>query len=481
LFDEYKRQSIQWRNCMTTSRKLALLGLLTLATTFAADSALAVYVFQDIDYEVVNGALARGGTFTQSWGINDTGAIAMEIADGVTPVNFIYQPSTATFTRLAAPPAGLLASAIGINNAGVVVGSVYPSDFSSEYAFVLRDGAYQIFSQSGWNFTEARAVGSDGRVTGFSYSRIGSASTGVAFIYDPASAIFTPFGVPGAVATLAQGMNAAGQVVGSSYAFADDGGNFWGASAFLREANGDITPFRINGAATAARGINDNGLIAGWTNTSNGQRAFIGNASGFQLLECPADVCPGMTDMGAEGINNLGQVVGGWFENHSASIMHGFLATPVSMPTGMTVNGAYTFTVDVVRDITIFIDPKVAIGYDYAVGAADPLFATVRLPFGIGDNVYTVIAAGRSFSVSANEQFDFRSHGFPNGVAKFRVASIESDAALDPANPNAFPTGLTFTAAGRFTGSMTPLCRPAKMPDRANVPDGRALVACQSS
>ena len=43
------------------------------------------------------------------------------------------------------------------------------------------------------------------------------------------------------------------------------------------------------------------------------------------------------------------------------------------------------------------------------------------------------------------------------GVDRIRVLGIEAAAGLDPANPLAFVTGLRFTEAGRFTGTMTPI------------------------
>jgi hypothetical protein len=59
--------------------------------------------------------------------------------------------------------------------------------------------------------------------------------------------------------------------------------------------------------------------------------------------------------------------------------------------------------------------------------------------------------------VAGGEWFDFREHGFRKGVDGFRVGCIEVAAALDPANPQAFPTGLKFVAAGQFTGTQKPL------------------------
>jgi hypothetical protein len=42
-------------------------------------------------------------------------------------------------------------------------------------------------------------------------------------------------------------------------------------------------------------------------------------------------------------------------------------------------------------------------------------------------------------------------------VSDFTVSCIEVEAMLDPANPQAFPTELTFMSAGTFTGTMKPI------------------------
>ncbi|HSN21655.1 MAG TPA: hypothetical protein VLS49_13315, partial [Usitatibacter sp.] len=152
----------------------------------------------------------------------------------------------------------------------------------------------------------------------------------------------------------------------------------------------------------------------------------------------------------------------------AAGKSHGFIGTPAAMPTGTTSGGAYVFGVDVVPNVSIFIDPPVAMGYDYAIGEGDPRIATVQLPIGVGDSAYLLKVGGRKFVVTGGEWFDLRTHGFPHGVAQFRVGCIETGAALDPANPQAFPTGLTFVAAGRFTGTQKPRTRDSHAHDGAS-------------
>jgi hypothetical protein len=107
----------------------------------------------------------------------------------------------------------------------------------------------------------------------------------------------------------------------------------------------------------------------------------------------------------------------------------------------------------------------VAVGYDYRIGKRNPRIASVRLPIGIGDSWYKVKVKGRRFLLAGGELLDFRENGFPKGVEKFRVDCIEVDALLDPANPQAFPTELTFVEAGRFTGTQKPLTRDSARGD----------------
>jgi hypothetical protein len=113
----------------------------------------------------------------------------------------------------------------------------------------------------------------------------------------------------------------------------------------------------------------------------------------------------------------------------------------------------YVFSLEIPGpDSVVFIDPVVAVGYDYATGPGNPNFASVTLP-AVGDGVFEVLVAGESHTVLAGTQFFFP----PGGVATFGVRGIEVSAGLDPTDVTAFVTGLTFVQAGQFTGTMTPI------------------------
>lgn len=156
------------------------------------------------------------------------------------------------------------------------------------------------------------------------------------------------------------------------------------------------------------------------------------------------------------------------FTNNNAEILRRsnsfFAFTPLSgnvppavaLPT--VINGVYNFNVqNVGPNGTTFIDPFVAVGYDYAIGKGDPKFKSVVLP-DVGDGKFKLeyIDSGglaQVADVDDGTQFFFG----VDGVGAFRVTGIETSAMLDPANATAFITGLTFVSNGDFTGTMTPI------------------------
>jgi hypothetical protein len=118
-------------------------------------------------------------------------------------------------------------------------------------------------------------------------------------------------------------------------------------------------------------------------------------------------------------------------------------------------NGEFKFDINVTAGQKIPLDPIVAVGYDYQIGAGDPLFASVELP-DIGDGLFDLflfIGGQWMFEkeLATGEEFFFAGAG----VDRFRILGIESDAGLSPSDTTAFITNVTFADDGRFTGTMT--------------------------
>jgi PEP-CTERM motif len=120
---------------------------------------------------------------------------------------------------------------------------------------------------------------------------------------------------------------------------------------------------------------------------------------------------------------------------------------------------------DVEEEETVFIDPVIAVGYDYIINSG-PIIASVLLPTIVSDDgQYTIWlwdGADNLFDIflsnaTAGDEFFFADHGYAAGVDRFRVLGIDHAALLDPTNPVAFVTGLTFVSAGTVDMSMAPV------------------------
>jgi len=175
----------------------------------------------------------------------------------------------------------------------------------------------------------------------------------------------------------------------------------------------------------------------------------------FQVI----DLRPGVTEAAFLASNNNALILRRSSSFFDFQILGGGAPPVVELPTvGPDPNpndafGApYQFSFSITDFQVRFIDPLVAIGYDYAIGAGNPNFASVVFP-NVGDGLFELTFGGTTQTVAAGVQFFFPA----GGVSQFSVRGIETSAGLDPGNVTAFVTGLTFTGLGEFTGMMTPV------------------------
>ena len=178
------------------------------------------------------------------------------------------------------------------------------------------------------------------------------------------------------------------------------------------------------------------------------------------------------------GVDNQNVLTGDWRDASGQN--HPLVAYPdLGIPVAVTPEGGFQFNVIVSSPVTTyFIDPPITVGYDYAIGKENPSFASVSLPIlSKGSNEYTLLTHGQAFTVAAGQNFDFTKRGFERGVESFQVLGIDPANALNPSNTTAFVSGVTFTATGKFTGTMTPLTAAAEVSDlaRAAAEDGDRL------
>ena len=177
----------------------------------------ATYVFTPI--------VVPGSSIQVAFGLNDSEQTMVTTADGVSGV---YRRGT--FTPLPPSDAGL-ATGFGINNDGVITGTITLAD-GSDQGFILSGSTYTTFSRPGFIYTAPRAIDNAGMVTGFSFNAVPTVGSR-GFLYDPATGTFTDVTPSGSTFTLVQGSNVAGQVTGNSqgrgvtrYGFVWQGGSF---------------------------------------------------------------------------------------------------------------------------------------------------------------------------------------------------------------------------------------------------------------
>ncbi|NCR91372.1 MAG: PEP-CTERM sorting domain-containing protein [Microcystis aeruginosa G11-01] len=116
----------------------------------------------------------------------------------------------------------------------------------------------------------------------------------------------------------------------------------------------------------------------------------------------------------------------------------------------------------------IFFDPIVSVGYDYSV-TGGPLFASVLIPSALpqGDSNFILELPGfGNYSLLAGTTFNLLGVN-PLGFSDFRISDIDPAEMLDPTNPTAFVTGLTFTNPGIVTVTQNPIT--VSVPEPSNL------------
>jgi len=298
--------------------KFALGASTAVALASAAVPAHAVtYTFQDI-IDPVN------PPFTQALGINDAGAIVgygnMTIFNGF---QLVFPPSPGVFTRLNVPGQTGGTQVCGITANGLTTDGFSVSGAGVNSGFVSTAGVFTPILQNA--FTQLLGINPSG-TTAAGYSSTDPAgmanqqaitvSGGPVFT----SPVFTNINLPSNISQ-ATGVNDSGEVVGF---FQLASGNF---SAFS-DVGGAITPFEFPGSAsTQALGVNNLGEIVGdYVDAGGVMHGFLDNAGMFTMLD-PT----GSTATTINGINDLGTVVGFYVNAAGATI--GTFGTPATTTT----------------------------------------------------------------------------------------------------------------------------------------------------
>jgi hypothetical protein len=312
-----------------------LTAFLAAAAFFVVVPAHADYVFSTVDYPGVD--YAAGGS-TQLNGISSDGvAVGTAQINASSPTfSFRYDSKRNVFTALPNyHDAKGWTLAEGINSLGTVVGSESQDGGTKQFAFVLKDGSFELLSRPGSStFTQARAVNAQGHISGYALNDSDGTYSG--FIYDPESNVWTDV-LPSQV-TIAQGLNNRDELVGNVY---ENAGIVCAACqpgpyGFIRAPGGFVAVFAVNGHPTDARGVTDADMITGfvWLDNSSYAVGFViakPASAGFQTVSVLAKDflrVPDSTQTFPEGISDDGTLAGLWMDKSGAT--HGFIAAPGS-------------------------------------------------------------------------------------------------------------------------------------------------------
>jgi probable HAF family extracellular repeat protein len=382
-------------------------------------------------------------------------------------------------------------SASGVSADGsVVVGFGFSSDVAplpfEAFLWTQATGMVGLGNLAGGTFGGANGVSANGSVV------VGSSSNGNPFT--PRTEAFRW--------TQATGMVGLGDLPGGSFfssatGVSGDGSVIVGVGAGVgsREAFrwtqatgmvglGDLAGGSFNSIATGVSG--DGSVVVGIGNAGNSStnRTFIWNSSqGMRNLQEVLTNDYGLNLTGwtlsePTGISADGLSIVGWGTNPSGQTEAWFArldgepnpqpgTTPTNplLPTPDPNNpDGFTFPGVIIGDNglgtidPIFFDPIVSVGYDYSV-TGGPLFASVLIPNALpqGDSNFTLELPGfGNYSLLAGTTFNLLGVN-PLGFSDFRISDIDPAEMLDPTNPTAFVTGLTFTAPGIVTVTQNPI------------------------
>jgi probable HAF family extracellular repeat protein len=317
-----------------------------------------------------------GSTYTDLYGINDSGEIVGESSLGP----FTY--SGGTFSMLSVPGTYTGASQgntpLQINNSGDV-GGEYEEASLKNVGFLYNGGSYTTIDVPGSVDTWETAINNTGQVTGY----YDDGTNSIGFLYKNGNFTFlNPAGVNYLVPT---GINDSGEVTG--YSSAD--GNSW--NAFTYE-NGAYAEFGGGNAFPSA--INNSGDITGILATP--RVGFLYSAGNLTTFAYPVGGPPNRA--GGSSINNFGTIVGLYCNlSHCATNQDGGFFYRNGKYYGISApGGVFPAAVnDSGTTVGTLLDGASAEGFIATLPAPEPSSWTMML---IGFGVLGCLARGRALA-----------------------------------------------------------------------------------
>jgi probable HAF family extracellular repeat protein len=199
-----------------------------------------------------------GSAFTVVGGINDMGQIVGSgIRRNEPSVGFIYDLPTQIFTEVSTHDPNLVIAPLAINNAGTIAGVVDPTASSPYRGFVDSSGTIQFFQVPGAAATWANGISAAGEIVGYCLKMRGDTKLqNFSFKADKFKFLF----IPNTPATLVSGISPSGSAI-VGYYVEKPSDQYYG---FVYQ-NHAVTTLQFPGAfSTWAIGINDNGEVVGY-------------------------------------------------------------------------------------------------------------------------------------------------------------------------------------------------------------------------
>jgi probable HAF family extracellular repeat protein len=212
------------------------------------------------------------------------------------------EPLKITLTTIDVPGA-MVTGVSGINNLGMMVGPYGTYTSGPLSGFLYYQGAFTYFDYPGETITEPGGINDSGLIAGYATQNAYERYSVVGFLYDGTT--FTTLRDGGNAVTNVYGLNSAGTVVGS----VGPNVNTWGG---FEEKNGHYKPITFPGypqqcSYAYAEGINNLGQVVGTTYCGIYIYGYVLAGGKFVSVQYP-----GTTETAALGINDLGTVVG-WY------------------------------------------------------------------------------------------------------------------------------------------------------------------------
>ncbi len=278
--------------------------------------------------EVMSDIGKLGGISSRATGINDKGQLTgvFNVTRTVSH-SFLYSEG---IMQDIGTLGGLNSYSTGINNSAQICGYSNVSNGYYNNAFLYSNGMMQNLGTLGGSSSGASGINNLGQVVGYSY--VTGDTSAHSFLYS--NGVMQDLGtLNGEYWNDARAINDSGQIAG----YGSVGGFI---HAYLRSENGvtiDLGTLGGPESESGALSINNKGWIVGFTreSVSAQERAFVYFDGSMKNLNNLIDPNSGITLIGANGINDDGQIVAYGISSADGPYTRSFLLTPIPEPTSI--------------------------------------------------------------------------------------------------------------------------------------------------